>query len=164
MVFPWDFYIILSDVDFINLKQYYLLKLFQLSQIAANRFSLLDRTFSRTIFNRFPPYVDLYPDYSLTMSLILLCISWRKALFSVTRCIIDLKIFYQWNEKIIQDFNVNIYIDCYGNDFLLLCSFKWHDPHIMNNLVNLVVFFRQSSLYVAPNKNSSIIILSNADS
>ena len=47
-----------------------------------------------------------------------------------------------------QEFNVHMFIDCWGNKSYLPCSFKMQ-PDIMNDLVNLLVFFRQSSLYVS---------------
>ena len=42
--------LILSGVDFTNLKQYSLSKWFQLSQMAVNRSSLVDGAFSWTIW------------------------------------------------------------------------------------------------------------------
>lgn len=56
------------------------------------------------------------------------------SLYSVIKFIIVLKndlsiikpIFYQWSKKITQDFNVQICIDCWGNDCYLPWSFKWY--------------------------------------
>ena len=81
----------------------------------------------------------------------LIYFSWRKTLisfYSMTRYIIILEndfiitkpIFYWQNEKMCTD--------CWGNDFYLLWSFKWHaTPY--HNLGNLLFFFRQSSLYIS---------------
>ena len=59
---PWAFLIdlILSVMNFTNLKQYSLSKLFQLFQMAVNK-SLVNKTFSRTYFKNFQLYSD--PDY-----------------------------------------------------------------------------------------------------
>lgn len=72
--------------------------------------------------------LDLCPDCFLSVLFILY--PFREESFNsicfVTKCIIVLKndtklIYCQWNKKIIQDFSVHIYIDCY-----LPWSFKWH--------------------------------------
>ena len=64
----------------------------------------------------------------------------------MTRCIIALKnnfivtkpIFYQWNEKIIQDFNIHMYMDCCH----LSWSFKWHATSYNEQLWKLTCFLQ----------------------
>lgn len=72
--------------------------------------------------------LDLCPDCFLSVLFILypFCEESFNSICFVTKCIIVLKndtklIYCQWNKKIIQDFSVHIYIDCY-----LPWSFKWH--------------------------------------
>ena len=47
--------LILSDMDFTNIKQYSLSKCFQLYRIAVNKSSLMDEVFSWTILKKFSP-------------------------------------------------------------------------------------------------------------
>ena len=90
-----------------------------------------------TMFFKFPyKFLIGFGSGLLAMSLILF--AFPDKIFNpfsfVTKCTIILKndfivsksIFYKWNAKIIQDFNVHRCIDCWGNDCHLPESFKWH--------------------------------------
>lgn len=112
--------------------------------------------------------LNLCPDCFLSVLFILypFCEESFNSICFVTKCIIVLKndtklIYCQWNKKIIQDFSVHIYIDCY-----LPWSFKWHaTPY--HKWFEKFIFFRPYFFFMFhlnSTKSPSIIVLANADS
>ena len=97
-------------------------------------------------------------------------------LCSMTRFIIVLKngfvitkpIFYQWNEKIIQDFNVPTSIDCWCNDNHISWIFKRHANPYYEWLGKFPYFLLAiifiCFLWMAPDKSLNIITRANVDS
>ena len=62
--------------------------------------------------------------------------------------ILNKPIFYRWNEKIIQDFNLHMSIDYWRNDCHLPWSFKWHATPYYEWLGKYTCFL-QASLYIS---------------
>ena len=97
------------------------------------------------------------------------------SLCSVKRCFIVLKtllvitnpIFYQWNEKIMLDFNGQMSLDCLGNDYNLTRSFNWH-ASLYRKWLDKLSCFTQAYIFICfvwskPYKMYILITLANED-
>ena len=141
-----------GSISCIAISFFFILNLFQFPQMAFNRY-LLNGSFSWTIIFKFKPKFSVRFRSKLFVCLFLK--SFNLLCFATIRIIvpgihlITKVIFFQWNEKIILDFNVSICFGYWGNNSHLRRSLDDTNLHTVNDLVNSIIFIMQLALYVS---------------